>query len=78
MTALAFAFVTFSVVPFLGILFCPIALVLGICCFARRRTHGRKGLRPPVTAIVLSVIVSTAQVGLWWMLTHVPGSTGQF
>jgi hypothetical protein len=74
LTALAFAFVTFSVVPFLGILFCPVALLLGICCFARRKTHARIGLGRPTVAIALTVVVSTVQVGLWWMLTHVPGA----
>jgi hypothetical protein len=74
LTALAFAFVTFSVVPFLGILFCPVALLLGICCFARRKTHARTGLGPPAVAIALTVVVSTVQIGLWWMLTHVPGA----
>lgn len=78
LTAFAFAFVTFSVVPFLGIMFCPIALLFSVCCFARRTTHARTELTKPAVAIALTLVISVAQIGLWWMLVQVPGATPRF
>lgn len=76
--AFAFAFVTFSVVPFLGILFCPAAVLLALCALMRRTGPSRTGnLRRPAAAMALAVTFSVIQVGLWWMLTHVPGA-GRF
>lgn len=72
LTAGAFAFVTFSVVPFLGVLFCPFALLLGICSWLQlaRHPHPIRTVRPAI-AVSLAVVISGVQLSLWWMLVNV-------
>jgi ribosomal protein L37E len=68
-TQLAGAFVTYALVPYLGILFCPGALVLSVigCLRAPRRGHARAATR----AVILACAVSGAQVFLWWLLYNI-------
>jgi hypothetical protein len=71
-TAFAFAFVTFSIVPFMGVLFCPAALLLGVFCMLRRLGQPlRLRSNRPMIALALAILVSTVQIGLWWMLVNV-------
>jgi hypothetical protein len=73
LTASAFAFVTYSVVPFLGLLFCPFALCLGLCCLLRpTASPQRTDLRRPLMAMGLAVLVTGVQTFLWWALVNVP------
>jgi hypothetical protein len=77
MTALAGtakAFATFSLVPYLGIIFCPGAVVLGAVGIFRDR-------RSPEVSDSTSIYYVSAIVGLgvlgiqvwfWWILYHVP------
>ncbi|MDQ2746282.1 MAG: hypothetical protein M3T96_03375 [Acidobacteriota bacterium] len=69
----ASAFVVYSLVPYLGILFCPGAFLIGgIGAFnAYRRPHSGGG-RTSIYSIVLSVIIFTVQIFLWWLLYYVP------
>jgi hypothetical protein len=68
-TQLARAFVTYSLVPYLGILFCPGAIICGVIgLLLTGRTHRRGSTRPAARAIALGFIICGAQVFLWWML----------
>ncbi len=70
-TALAFA--TFALVPYLGILFCPGALLMGgVGLLRARRDPGLGGARASVTGIALGVVIFCAQLVLWWILYKVP------
>lgn len=74
------AFVAYSLVPYLGILFCPGALLMGSIGYIRaRRMPERGGRRDSVLGIVLGLAVLGAQIFLWWILYKVPEwSRGNF
>jgi hypothetical protein len=72
-SATASAFVVYSLVPYLGILFCPGALLMGgIGAFASYRKPYLGGGRTSVYSIVLSSIIFVIQLFLWWLLYIVP------
>ena len=69
----ALAFVTYALVPYLGILFCPGALLLGgIGLMRARRTPHVGGRRASVMSITMGVLILCAQLVLWWILYKVP------
>lgn len=70
-TALAFA--VYALVPYLGILFCPGAVILGGVGFMRvRRSPHLGGRRASVISIALGFVILGAQVFLWWILYKIP------
>lgn len=73
--ATAFAFVTYALVPYLGILFCPGALLFGGVGLVRawRSPQGaRHAARASALGIALGLLVLCAQLLLWWLLYKVP------
>ncbi|MCA1593008.1 MAG: hypothetical protein LC754_10240 [Acidobacteria bacterium] len=69
----ALAFVTYALVPYLGILFCPGALLCGSVGLVRSvRAPHIGGRRASATSIVLGVLILGAQLVLWWILYKVP------
>ncbi|HST50436.1 MAG TPA: hypothetical protein VLJ61_00395 [Pyrinomonadaceae bacterium] len=69
-SATAFAFVTYALVPYLGILFCPGALLLGgIGLMRSRHAHTR---RDSALSFALGLVILCAQLLLWWILYKVP------
>jgi hypothetical protein len=67
------AFATFALVPYLGILFCPGALLMGGVGLLRARRDPRLGgARASLMGIVLGVVIFCAQLLLWWILYKVP------
>lgn len=69
----ALAFVTYALVPYLGILFCPGAVLMGSIGLVRFRLapqHG--GRRASYTAIILGLVILCIQIFLWWLLYKVP------
>ncbi|HEV2705038.1 MAG TPA: hypothetical protein VGV59_03890 [Pyrinomonadaceae bacterium] len=69
----ALAFVTYALVPYLGILFCPGALVLGGIGLARaRRAPHDGGRRASVMSISMGLLLLGVQLLLWWILYKVP------
>ena len=75
---IALAFVTYSLVPYLGILFCPGALVMGgVGLLRARRTPQLGGARASTVSIVLGVVILGAQLFLWWILYKIPEWTRQ-
>ena len=58
-------------VPYLGILFIPFALVFGgLDYISRRRELGNH--RPTLVPVALSVFLLAAQLLLWWLLYLIP------
>lgn len=72
----ALAFVTYALVPYLGILFCPGALLLGgVGLWRSRRTPHAAGRRASFLSIALGLLIFVAQLFLWWLLYKVPDWT---
>lgn len=72
-TATALAFVTYSLVPYLGILFCPGAIVMGGIGLLRSvRAQQRGGRRASYASIILGLVILCVQILLWWILYKVP------
>jgi ribosomal protein L37AE/L43A len=69
----ALAFVTYALVPYLGILFCPGAIVMGSVGLLRSyQSPQLGGRRACYTSIFIGVLIFGAQVFLWWILYKVP------
>jgi hypothetical protein len=75
----ALAFLTYSLVPYLGILFCPGAVVLGGIglVFSLRAPH-RGGRRASYASILLGLLILCLQLLLWWIIVKVPEWTKPF
>lgn len=70
---IAWAFVVYSLVPYLGILFCPGAAVLGgVGIIVSRRRPYLGGGRKSAYSLVLSFIIFAVQIFLWWLLYFIP------
>src|SRR2546423_5828673 len=72
-SATALAFVTYALVPYLGILFCPGALLLGGFGLLRsRRAPHAAARREYALSFALGLLILCAQLLLWWILYKVP------
>jgi hypothetical protein len=67
------AFAIYSTVPYLGILFCPGAVVMGLVGFlvAHREPHLGGG-RSSLKSIAAGFLIFAVQIFLWWLLYYVP------
>ncbi len=73
-SSIAGAFATYSLVPYLGILFCPGAVVMGSVGLAISYRLGRvDGRNRSYISIVTGILVLVVQMMLWWILYKVPG-----
>jgi hypothetical protein len=71
--ATGLAFVTYALVPYLGILFCPGALVMGgVGLWRARRLPQATGRRAAALSILLGLVILFVQLVLWWVLYKVP------
>jgi hypothetical protein len=72
-SATAMAFATYALVPYLGILFCPGALLAGGWGLLRawREPH-LGGRRAAAASVALGLLLLGAQLLLWWILYKVP------
>ena len=69
----AWAFVVYSLVPYLGILFCPGAMLMGgIGIYVSYRKPYLGGGRAGAYSIALSMIIFAIQILLWWLLYLIP------
>lgn len=76
-SATALAFVTYSLVPYLGILFCPGAVVMGIIGWlTSHRVPGDGGRRASFTSILAGLFILGVQIFLWWILYKIPAWSG--
>jgi hypothetical protein len=68
-TQLARAFVIYALVPYLGILFCPGAGLLGFVGLWRARQRGQHAqVRAATRCILMGLFIFGAQMLLWWIL----------
>ena len=75
----ALAFVTYALVPYLGILFCPGAVLLGGAgLFYSFRAPDKGGRRAACWSIALGLLILCLQILLWWVLCKVPEWTRGF
>ena len=75
LAATARAFATYSLVPYLGILFCPGAVVVasvGLMKLSGDSLPDRDSRRICVNSLFLGVVLLAIQLTLWWVLYKVP------
>lgn len=76
---MALAFATYALVPYLGILFCPCAIICGgFALVGSYRVPIRGGRRASYTSIVLGFLILCAQLVLWWLLYKIPELSRNF
>lgn len=69
----ALALTTYALVPFLGILFVPGALLVGVVGFAYSYYAPHKGgRRTSFASIFFGLVILGVQVALWWIIIKVP------
>jgi hypothetical protein len=69
----ALAFVTYALVPYLGILFCPGAVLMGgVGLYKSYRAPERGGRRASSLSLMFGLLIFCAQLFLWWILYKVP------
>ena len=69
----AWAFVVYSLVPYLGILFCPGAVLMGgVGILVSYRKPYLGGRKVSAYSIVLSFVIFAFQIFLWWLLYFIP------
>jgi hypothetical protein len=67
------AFAIYSTVPYLGILFCPGAVVMGIVgILVSRHAPQLGGGRSSMKSIAAGFLVFAFQIFLWWLLYYIP------
>jgi hypothetical protein len=67
------AFAIFSLVPYLGILFCPGAVLMGgVGMLVSYRKPDLGGGRTSVISIAGGMLVCGFQIFLWWLLYYIP------
>jgi hypothetical protein len=77
-SATALALVTYALVPYLGILFCPGAVLMGgVGLLRAQRAPHFGGRRSSLLSIVFGVVILCAQIFLWWILYKVPEWSGR-
>ena len=73
LAGVAKAFATYALVPYLGILFCPGAVIVGSVGAARARGASADDRRRICYVSVVAGLGTTAiQLLLWWMLYKIP------
>lgn len=73
---LSFAFVVFSLVPYLGILFSPFAIGMSLVALRKRPGSVFLSRRSRISLAVLSISVFGAQIVLWSILYLAPTVSG--
>jgi len=68
------AFATYSLVPYLGILFCPGAVVVGAVGVVKsyRSNDTRQARFVCYASTIVGIVVLVIQLLLWWILYRVP------
>ena len=71
--SLAWAFVVYSMVPYLGILFSPGAVLMsGVGIFVAYRKPYLGGKKMTIYSFILSFVILAVQILLWWLLYIIP------
>lgn len=75
--ATALAFVTYSLVPYLGVLFCPGAIAMGLAGWVSSYRMPHSGGRSAsIRALLAGLIILAVQIFLWWLLYQIPQWAG--
>ena len=75
----ALAFATYALVPYLGILFCPGAVLLGsLGLFYSLRAPQNGGRRAAYASLILGLVILCVQILLWWVIIKMPEWTNGF
>ena len=72
LAATARAFATYSLVPYLGILFCPGAVLVGGFGAVRYRRVAGSNRNVCYLSAIVGLIILVVQLLLWWILYKVP------
>lgn len=72
------AFATYSLVPYLGIVFCPGAVLLGTVGVVRSLRSGESTRGVYYASMIVGVIVLAVQLLLWRILYQAPQWANQF
>lgn len=76
LAATARAFATYSLVPYLGILFCPGAVLLGtvgiVKSYRSKQTGSESGRFACYVSTIVGLVVLAVQLLLWWILYQAP------
>ncbi|HEU4833363.1 MAG TPA: hypothetical protein VFS90_03070 [Pyrinomonadaceae bacterium] len=76
MPGTAKAFATYSLVPYLGIVFCPGAVVLGtvgvVRSYRSQQISGDPARAVCYASTIVGVVVLAVQLLLWWVLYQAP------
>jgi hypothetical protein len=71
--SLAWAFVVYSMVPYLGILFTPGAVLMsGVGLYIAYRKPYLGGQKMAIYSFILSFVILAIQILLWWLLYIIP------
>ncbi len=69
----AWACTVYSMVPYLGLLFVPLAIAFGWLGYLKdRRLRGSDEARATLVPLALSLILLSVQIVLWWLLYLIP------
>lgn len=79
----ALAFMTYALVPFLGILFVPGAVLIGAAgLIYSYRAPNKGGRRASFASVFCGLVILGVQLMLWWIIIKVPEwsnpGTGEF
>jgi hypothetical protein len=70
------AFATYSLVPYLGIVFCPGAVLLGTVGVVRSYRSDQVSSDPGrgvcYASVIVGLVVLAVQLLLWWLIYQVP------
>jgi H+/Cl- antiporter ClcA len=70
------AFATYSLVPYLGIVFCPGAVLLGavgvVRSYRSRQLSSKSGRNACYASTIVGIVILAVQLLLWWILYQVP------
>ena len=76
------AFATYSLVPYLGIVFCPGAVLLGAVGLVRsyrsNQMSGESARGVCYASTIVGLIVLAVQLLLWWILYQAPKWANEF
>jgi ABC-type spermidine/putrescine transport system permease subunit II len=79
--ATARAFATYSLVPYLGILFCPGAVLLGtlgvVRSYRSQQISSESGRGACYASMIVGLVVLAVQLLLWWILYQAPRWTNE-